>query len=98
MAHLNNYLLTVFTSQTGEAFTVLQLLHQIAEQISAGAGEDLSELAGVVSEIEQTVADHTEKLADLTVRLRQAETDIDTLQEAIAGVETTLDTLNGEVV
>lgn len=98
MAHLNNYLLTVFTSQTGEAFTVLQLLHQIAEQISAGAGEDLSELASVVSEIEQTVADHTQKLADLTARLRQAETDIDVLQEAIAGVETTLDTLNGEVV
>lgn len=98
MSHLNNYLLTVFTSQTGEAFTVLQLLHQIAEQISAGAGEDLSELAGVVSEIEKTVAQHTEKLADLTARLKKAETDIDILQEAIAGVETTLDTLNGEVV
>lgn len=98
MAHLNNYLLTVFTSQTGEAFTVLQLLHQIAEQISAGAGEDLSELAGVVSEIEKTVAQHTEKLADLTARLKKAETDIDILEEAIAGVETTLDTLNGEVV
>ena len=98
MAHLNNYLLTVFTSQTGEAFTVLQLLHQIAEQISAGAGEDLSELAKVVSQIETTVADHTQKLADLTARLQQAETDIDALQQAIAGVETTLDTLNGEVV
>lgn len=98
MAHLNNYLLTVFTSQTGEAFTVLQLLHQIAEQISAGAGEDLSELAGVVSEIEKTVAQHTEKLADLTARLKKAETDIDILEEAIAGVEVTLDTLNGEVV
>lgn len=98
MAHLNNYLLTVFTSQTGEAFTVLQLLHQIAEQISAGAGEDLSELAGVVSEIEKTVAQHTEKLADLTARLKKAETDIDILEEAIAGVEITLDTLNGEVV
>lgn len=98
MAHLNNYLLTVFTSQTGEAFTVLQLLKQIADQINAGAGEDISELAGVVAEIETTVADHTQKLADLTARLRQAETDIDILQEAIAGVETTLDTLNGEIV
>lgn len=98
MANINNYLLTVFTSQTGEAFTVLQLLHQIAEKIGGEATSDVAELAETVSEIETTVAQLTNTLNNLQGRLVTAEQEIDVLQEAIQGVESTLDTLNGEIV
>lgn len=98
MANINNYLMTVFTSQTGEAFTILQLLHQIADKIGGEASSDVAELAKTVEAIETTVAQHTQKLNELTTRLAQAEQDIDILQEAIVGVETTLNLLNGEIV
>lgn len=98
MANINNYLMTVFTSQTGEAFTILQLLHQIADKIGGEASSDVAELAKTVEAIETTVTQHTQKLQELTTRLVQAEQDIDILQEAIVGVETTLNLLNGEIV
>ena len=98
MANINNYLMTVFTSQTGEAFTILQLLHQIADKIGGEASSDVAELAKTVEAIENTVTQHTTKLQELTARLAQAEQDIDILQEAIVGVETTLNLLNGEIV
>lgn len=98
MANINNYLMTVFTSQTGEAFTVLQLLHQIADKVGGEASSDVTELAKTVEAIETTVAQHTQKLNELTARLAQAEQDIDILQEAIVGVESTLNLLNGEIV
>lgn len=98
MANINNYLMTVFTSQTGEAFTILQLLHQIADKIGGEASSDVAELAKTVEAIEKTVAQHTQKLNELTARLAQAEQDIDILQEAIVGVESTLNLLNGEIV
>lgn len=98
MANINNYLMTVFTSQTGEAFTILQLLHQIADKIGGEASSDVAELAKTVEAIEKTVAQHTTKLQELTARLAQAEQDIDILQEAIVGVESTLNLLNGEIV
>lgn len=98
MANINNYLMTVFTSQTGEAFTILQLLHQIADKIGGEASSDVAELAKTVEAIETTVTQHTTKLNELTARLAQAEQDIDILQEAIVGVESTLNLLNGEIV
>ena len=98
MANINNYLMTVFTSQTGEAFTILQLLHQIADKIGGEASSDVAELAKTVEAIETTVTQHTQKLQELTARLAQAEQDIDILQEAIVGVEKTLNLLNGEIV
>ena len=98
MANINNYLMTVFTSQTGEAFTILQLLHQIADKIGGEASSDVAELAKTVEAIENTVTQHTTKLQELTARLAQAEQDIDILPEAIVGVETTLNLLNGEIV
>lgn len=98
MANINNYLMTVFTSQTGEAFTILQLLHQIADKIGGEASSNVAELAKTVEAIETTVTQHTQKLQELTARLAQAEQDIDILQEAIVGVETTLNLLNGEIV
>lgn len=105
MNTINGYLMTIFTNEQGEAFTVLQLLHQLANKIGEGATADVKALEEAVTQLEtdvgtlaQTIATQGENVADLQARLAMVESTVVDLNDELIGVTDAVNTLNGEIV
>ena len=110
MANANSYLQHVFTSQDGEAYTVLQLIYKLLGQGGGGGGGDYDALEARVSDLEAALGDLQDAvediedelegvdLDDILNRLGALEEDVSDLQAALLGVSDELDAINGEEV